>query len=160
MKVTQSCPTLCEFMDYTVHGFFRPEYWSGQPFPSPKDIPNPEIKPRSLTLQADSLPAEPQGKPKNDWRGQPIPSPVDLPDRESNRGLLHCRWVLYQPTYMGNPKRQVWIRFKSGKEEEEATCELYSMHIKVSFITFGLGEIRVGIYSEVGKQWHFKKGDH
>ena len=39
--------------------FSRPEYWSGQPFPSPGDIPNPEIKPRSPTLQADSLPAKP-----------------------------------------------------------------------------------------------------
>ena len=45
--------------------FSRPEYWSGSPFPSPGDLPNPGIKPRSPALQADSLPAEPQGKPKN-----------------------------------------------------------------------------------------------
>ena len=44
--------------------FSRPEYWCGQPFPSPGDLPNPGIKPRSPTLQADSLPAEPQGKPR------------------------------------------------------------------------------------------------
>ena len=43
--------------------FSRPEYWSGQPFPSPGDLPNPGIKPRFPALQADSLPAEPQGKP-------------------------------------------------------------------------------------------------
>ena len=43
--------------------FSRPEYWSGQPFPSSEDLPNPGIEPRSLTLQADSLPAEPQGSP-------------------------------------------------------------------------------------------------
>ena len=43
--------------------FSRPEYWSGLPFPSPGHRPNPGIKPRSLTLQADSLPAEPPGKP-------------------------------------------------------------------------------------------------
>ena len=41
--------------------FFRTEYWSGKLFPSPGDLPNPGIEPRSLTLQADSLPAEPQG---------------------------------------------------------------------------------------------------
>ena len=41
----------------------RPEYWSGYPFPSPRDLPNPGIEPRSPTLQADPLPAEPQGKP-------------------------------------------------------------------------------------------------
>ena len=49
--------------------FFRPEYWSGQPFPSPEDLPNPGIEPRSSTLQVDSLPAEPQGKPKNTGLG-------------------------------------------------------------------------------------------
>ena len=43
--------------------FSRPEYWSGLPFPSPVDLPNPGIEPRSPTLQADSLPDEPQGKP-------------------------------------------------------------------------------------------------
>ena len=43
--------------------FSRPEYWSGQAFPSPGYLPNPGIKPTFPTLQADSLPAEPQGKP-------------------------------------------------------------------------------------------------
>ena len=45
--------------------FSRPEYWSGEPFPSPGDLPDPGIKPGSPALQADSSPAEPQGKPKN-----------------------------------------------------------------------------------------------
>ena len=45
--------------------FSKPEYWSGQPFPSPGDLPNSGVEPRSAALQADSLPAEPQGKPKN-----------------------------------------------------------------------------------------------
>ena len=42
--------------------FSRPEYWSGQPFPSAGDLPNSGTEPRSPTLQADSLPAEPQGQ--------------------------------------------------------------------------------------------------
>ena len=46
-------------------GFSRQEYWSGLPFPSAGDLSNPEIKPRFPTLQADSLPSEPLGKPKN-----------------------------------------------------------------------------------------------
>ena len=37
-------------------GFSRQEYWSGLPFPSPGHLPNPGIKPRSTTLQADTLP--------------------------------------------------------------------------------------------------------
>ena len=43
-------------------GFSRQEYWSGLPFPSPGDLPNPEIKPRSPALQTDSLQPEPPGK--------------------------------------------------------------------------------------------------
>ena len=42
--------------------FFRNSYWSGLPFTSPRGLPNPRIKPRSPTLQADTLPSEPQGK--------------------------------------------------------------------------------------------------
>ena len=42
--------------------FSRQEYWSGLSFPSPGDLPNPGIKPRSPTLQADSLLSEPPGK--------------------------------------------------------------------------------------------------
>ena len=45
-------------------GFSRQEYCSGLPFPSPRDIPDPKIKPWSPTLQADSLQSEPPGKPK------------------------------------------------------------------------------------------------
>ena len=45
-------------------GFSRQEHWSGVPFPSPGDLPNPGIKPVSPALQADSLPSEPPGKPR------------------------------------------------------------------------------------------------
>ena len=43
-------------------GFSRQEYWSGLPFPSPGDLPNPGIEPRSPALQADTLTSEPPGK--------------------------------------------------------------------------------------------------
>ena len=42
-------------------GFSRQEYWSGLPFPSPGDLPNPGIEPGSPTLQADALTSEPPG---------------------------------------------------------------------------------------------------
>ena len=45
-------------------GFSRQEHCSGFPFPSPEDLPNPGIEPRSPALQADSLPSEPPGKPE------------------------------------------------------------------------------------------------
>ena len=44
-------------------GFSRQEYWSGLPFPSPGDLPDPGIEPRSPALQADTLTSEPPGKP-------------------------------------------------------------------------------------------------
>ena len=67
--VTRSCLTLCDLMDYIARllrpcRFSRPGSWSGLPCPPPGDLPNPGIKPRSPTLQADSLPSEPPGKPK------------------------------------------------------------------------------------------------
>ena len=43
-------------------GFSRPEYWSGLPFPSPGDLPDPGINPGSSTLEADALTSEPPGK--------------------------------------------------------------------------------------------------
>ena len=44
-------------------GFSRQEYWNGVPFPSLEDLPDPGIKPGSPTLQAETLPSEPPGKP-------------------------------------------------------------------------------------------------
>jgi len=46
--------------------FSRQEYWSGEPFPSPGDLPDPGIEPRSPVLQADSLSSDPPGKPERE----------------------------------------------------------------------------------------------
>ena len=62
--VAQLCPILCSPMDYSLSmGFPRQEYWSGLPFTSQRDLPDPGIEPRSPALQADALPSEPTGKP-------------------------------------------------------------------------------------------------
>ena len=89
-------------------GFFRQDYWSGLPFPSPGNLPDPGIQPGSPALQADSLLTEPPGKPllllshfshvqffetvarqaplsmgfsrQECWSGLPFPSPGDLPN--------------------------------------------------------------------------------
>ena len=68
-EVTQSCPTLCHPMDcslpgFSVHGIFQARILSGLPFPSPGDLPDPGIEPRSPAMQADALPSEPLGKPQ------------------------------------------------------------------------------------------------
>ena len=66
--VSKSCLTLVTpwtipFQFPLSMGFSRQEYWSGLPFPSPGDLPNPGIKPGSHALQESSLPTELQGKP-------------------------------------------------------------------------------------------------
>ena len=56
VEVTQWCQTLHDPIQSME--FSRPEYWSEQSFPSPEYLPSPGIEPRTLTLQADSLPAD------------------------------------------------------------------------------------------------------
>ena len=72
--------------------------------PSQGDLPNPGIKPRSPAFQADSLPAEPQKKPKDTGVGNLSLLWGILLTEELNQGLLHCRQILYQLSYQGSPK--------------------------------------------------------
>ena len=71
----------------------------GKPFPSPGDLPNPGVKPRSPALRADSLPAEPQGKPRNTGVGSLSLLQQIFPGQELNQGVLHCGQILYQLSY-------------------------------------------------------------
>ena len=63
MKVAQLCRTLCDPKDYKVHEFLQARILEWVAFPFSRASSNPEIEPRSPTLWANSLPAEPQGKP-------------------------------------------------------------------------------------------------
>ena len=111
-------------MDYTVHGILQVRILEWVAFPSPGDLPNPGIKTRSPALQMNSLPAEPQGKPKNISAGS-----LSLLERmESNRGLLHCKQILYQLSYQGSPLfvmpgPKVIGRDKSECEVHWLSCE-------------------------------------
>ena len=58
-------------MDYTVHGILQARILEWVAFPFSRGSPTPGIKPRSPALKGDSLPAEPQGKPKNTWEDSP-----------------------------------------------------------------------------------------
>ena len=93
VKVAQSCLTLCNPKDYIVHGILQ-EYWHGQPSPSPGDLLNSGIEPRSLSLQVDSLPAEPPRRPKNIEVGSLSLLQQIVLTLESNWGLLHFRQIL------------------------------------------------------------------
>ena len=104
VKVAQSCPTLWDPVDYIVHGILQARILKWIAFPSPRDLPNPGIKPRSPTLQMDCLLAEPQGKPKNTGVGSLSLLQWIFLSQESNWGLLKCRWSHYQLRYEGSPK--------------------------------------------------------
>ena len=96
VKVAQSCPTLWDPTDYTVHGILQARILEWVAFPFSRGSSHPGIERMTPALQVDSLPAEPQGKPKNTGVGSlPLLQQI-FPTQEWNWGLLHCRWILYQ----------------------------------------------------------------
>ena len=85
-------------------GFFGQECWSGLPFPSPGDLPDPGIEPGSPTLQAEALPSEPPGKrsrslsihqpllPKP-WYVLGLEDAVMVLDLQVPTGYMHAKWL-------------------------------------------------------------------
>ena len=106
MKWSESCSVMSDSfqpMDYTVHGNLQARILEWVAIPFSRESSQPWIKPRSPTLQADSLPAEPQGQPKNTGVGSlPLLQGV-FPTQESNQGLQYCRRILYQLSPQGSP---------------------------------------------------------
>ena len=96
VKVTQPSSTLCNSMDYRVHGILQARVLEWVAFPFSRW----SSQPRDQT-QVDSLPAEPQGKPKNTGVGSLSLLQGIFPTQESNQGLLHCRWIPCQLSYQG-----------------------------------------------------------
>ena len=99
--VAKSCPPLCNPMDCSPPAplsmeFPRQEYWSRLPCPSPGDLPDPGIKPRSPALQADSLPSEPPRRPALSpgclliWHSYPASPRPSWPLKFSS--LSECFW--------------------------------------------------------------------
>ena len=72
------------------------------------DFPKPGIEPRSLTLQASSLPAQPSGKPKNTGVGRLSLLQYVFPTQELNQGLLHFYQLSYQERLRWN-KQGFWL---------------------------------------------------
>ena len=88
-------------------GILQANILEGSPCPPPGHLPNLGIKPRSPTLQVDSLPSEPPGKLMNSQVGSQSLLQGIFPTQELNSDLLHCRHILYQLSYQGSPE-QVW----------------------------------------------------
>ena len=127
-------------------GFSRQEYWSGLPFPSPGDLPNPGIEPRSPEFQAETLPSEPPGKPRQlgrKWQ----PTGVTLAGKShGQRGLVHCSpwgsqrvghdWAtehvqLGKVSHGGNAWDEAYIRGREGSWWEHIPGGALQVQVKV-----------------------------
>ena len=133
--------SLLSFLRYQLHfTIFQ------QPFPSPGDFPNPGIEPRSPTLQADSLPAELPGKPKNTGVGSLSLLQRIFTTQKLNWGHLHCRWILYQLSYQGSPMIQmfkismsqifyaIFSCVRIGGHQVYRSSEIFSILIKLKIL--------------------------
>ena len=116
VKVTQSCPTLWDPMDYTVHGILQARILEWVAFPFSRGSSLPRDRTRSPTLQVDSLPVELQGKPKNTGVGSLSLLQEIFPTKELNRGPLHCRRILYQLS-CGELASKTWKQTNPGTED-------------------------------------------
>ena len=88
-------------MDYTVQGILQARIVEWVAFPFSKGSSQPMDCTHSPTLQVDSLPAEPQGKPKNTRVGSLSLLQQTFPTQELNWALLHCRWIPYRLSHQG-----------------------------------------------------------
>ena len=126
-EVAQSCPTLCEPIDCPWNspgqdtGVGSLSFLQGI-------FPNPGIKPRSPKLQVDSLPAEPQGKPKNSGVVSLSLLQQIFLTQELNRGLLHCRWILDQLSYQ--VKWMLWeFHLNNNKTGRKFKTNFFQRHV-------------------------------
>ena len=84
------------------------------------NLPKPGTEPRSPTLQADSLPTGPSGKPKNTGVGSLSLLQGIFLTQESTRGLLHCRWILYQLSHKRSPSILEWVAYPFSSRSSQS----------------------------------------
>ena len=123
--------------------FPRQEYWSELPFPSPGDLPNPGIEPRSSEFQADSLLCEPSGKPKNTGVGslsllQGIFLPRDQTEVFSIAGGFFTSWAT---------REALW------KAMTAINSEFYGGLGKSPLETFWKGLFILGVIQHIYDSW-------
>ena len=104
VKVARSCPALCDPMDYSSWNSPGQNTGVGSLSLLPGIFPAQGSSP-------DSLPAEPQGKPKNTGEGSVSLLQQIFPTQGSNWGLPHCRQILFQLSHKGSPRILEWVAF-------------------------------------------------
>ena len=103
VKVALSCPTLCDPMDYTVCGILQARILEWVAFPFSRQSSQPRDQTQISRVEGRFFTSWATGKPKNIGVGSLSLLQQIFPTQESNRGLLHCRWILYQLSYQGSP---------------------------------------------------------
>ena len=97
--VTQLCPTLCDPMDYTVHGILQARILEWVAFPLFRRSSQPRNQTQVSHIAGGFFTRWATGKPKNTRVGSLSLLQQIFPIQELNRGLLLCRQILYQPSY-------------------------------------------------------------
>ena len=87
----------------TVHGILQARILEWVAFPFSRGSSQPRDRTQVSHIAGKSLPAEPQGKPKNTGVGSLSLLQRICPTGKSNPHLLHCTWILYQLSYQGSP---------------------------------------------------------
>ena len=103
VKVSQSCLTLCDPMDCTIHGILQARILEWVAFPFSRGSSQPRDQTQVSHIAGGFFIAEPQGKPKNTGVGSLSLLQGIFLTQESNQGFLHCRRILYQLSYEGSP---------------------------------------------------------
>ena len=119
--------------------FSRPEYWSGQPFSSPGDLPNPGIKPRCPALQADSLPTDLSGEPQHVERLPQLDSRTSSEPVVMNAALKRCRVRDGSVDQSGNGKPRL---------RPPCVCGIYDRTGLTSLQSVGRGDINTAHQQE------------
>ena len=109
VKVTQSCTTLCNPMDYTVHGILQARILEWVAFPFSRGSSQLRDWTQVSRIAGRFFTSWATGKPKNTEVGSLFLLQQIFPTQESNWDLLHCSWILYQLSYQGRPENSLLL---------------------------------------------------
>ena len=102
----------CRWILYQLCHNGSPRILEWVAYPFPWDLPDPGIELGSPVLQADSLPSEPQGNPKNPGVGSlSLLGKGIFPTQGSKPGLPHCGQILYHLSHKGTPRILAWVAY-------------------------------------------------
>ena len=120
--VSDSLPPMdCSLPGSSVHRIFQARVLEWVAIPFSRGSSKPRDWTQVSCIAGDSLLAEPTGMPKNTGVGSAPLLHGIFPTQESNWGLLHCRWILYQLSYQGSPE---------GRTNWESSIDMYTLPVK------------------------------